>query len=75
MIRVLFFGHIADRIGRRELQLEAHPGMTLADAVRATGCHEIRPLLFAVNRQQVDDTTTPVTDGDEIAIMPPFSGG
>lgn len=32
------------------------------------------PLIYAVNEEQADPETN-VKDGDEVAIMPPFSGG
>jgi len=74
-VRVLFFGSIADRLGQRECSLPAKPGMTLVDVLDAVTCDDFKPLLVAVNQNQVNDMHAPVKDGDEVAIMPPFSGG
>ncbi len=79
MIRVLFFGMLATKTGTREAELELKKqGATVSDVL-----DEVRrrfdgfpdgPLLFAVNEEQAD-LSSPVKDGDEVAIMPPFSGG
>ncbi len=74
-VRVLFFGSLADKLGQRECSVPATECMTLADLVRLVKCECFSPLLLAVNQQQVTDATTMITDGDEVAIMPPFSGG
>jgi len=75
MIKILFFGSIAARLGRREQALPATADMTTADVLRAAGCAGFQPLLVAVNLNQVNDLSTLVKAGDEVAIMPPFSGG
>ncbi len=33
------------------------------------------PYIFAINKQVVDNWELLLKDGDEIAILPPFSGG
>ncbi len=75
MIKVLFFGLIADKLAKRNCLLPVHENMTVADVVSAVGCAGFNPLLIAVNQEQVNDMNTPIMAGDEIAIMPPFSGG
>ncbi len=72
-VRVLFFGSVAERLGRGSA--EAEPGITLSELVRRTGCADMQPLLLAVNQEQIRDTEYVVKDGDEVALMPPFSGG
>jgi len=74
-IQVLFFGFIADRLGEREASLSEYEGMTIENIVHATGCADLQPLLVAVNQVQVNDMSVVVNDGDEVALMPPFSGG
>lgn len=74
-VRVLFFGMIAARLGQHERTVAAAQGMTLATLVSLLDCSEIKPLLLAVNQQQVSDLNLLIHDGDEVAIMPPFSGG
>jgi len=75
MIKILFFGSIADRLGLREQVLSAHNDMPISDVVKAVGCDDFNPLLVAVNQIQVKDMNTTVKAGDEVALMPPFSGG
>jgi molybdopterin synthase sulfur carrier subunit len=79
MIRVVLFGMLSEKAGRREIMLDSKDKeRKLSDIVKevkelylkgATG-----PLIFAVNERQADPQTS-VKDGDEVAIMPPFSGG
>jgi len=75
MIKILFFGSIAERQGKRECTLSIEAVHTLGDVVQAVGCGDFHPLLVAVNQEQVNDMTTLMHDGDEVAMMPPFSGG
>ncbi len=75
MIRVLFFGSIVDTVGQRECLLPADEGMTLVDVLSAVACDDIKPVLVAVNQHQVNDMNTLIKADDEVAIMPPFSGG
>jgi molybdopterin converting factor small subunit len=79
MIKVLFFGPVADRASQRELQLDYTPGMTLHDVITRIGAQH--PSLFsivsfiAVNQVQIRDKQLPLADNDEIAFMAKFSGG
>ncbi len=77
MIRVLFFGMLAGRTGTRETEVAPRPGLTLSGVLE-----ELRerydlpegPFVLAVNREQAAPETA-LEDGDEVAVMPPFSGG
>ena len=73
MIKVLFFGMIADKVGKQSTTLQGD--MVLGDVIAAVGCADIKPLLVAVNQEQVTDMSVMLKDGDEVALMPPFSGG
>ncbi len=79
MIRVLFFGPVAERVQMRETQLAFASGMKLHDVVAALSASH--PQAFdivsftAVNQAQVKDIQLPLNDGDEIAFMAKFSGG
>ena len=75
MIRVLFFGGIADRMGKQSCELVVEDGMTIAEVVATVGCATMQPLLVAINQEQVNDMGRLVKHGDEVALMPPFSGG
>ena len=80
MIEVLLFGAAADRAGTRRVQLEVEQPTTLAEvwpllAERHPGLSSMRDTLaFAVNGEyaKMDE---PVDPGDEVAVLPPVSGG
>ncbi len=74
-VKILFFGSVADRLGKRACQLEISKPVTLAHVVEAVGCQEFQPLLVAVNQEQISDMNLMVNSRDEVALMPPFSGG
>jgi len=75
MIKVLFFGSIASKVGQHEMHLDADGCSSLVDVLKQTGCDAFKPLLVALNQQQEHDLSIAVHDGDEVALMPPFSGG
>jgi molybdopterin synthase sulfur carrier subunit len=79
MIKVLFFGPVADRVGTREMQFDHTPGMTLHDVTHKVGMQHPGALsivsFFAVNQEQVHDKQTLLHDNDEVALMAKFSGG
>jgi molybdopterin converting factor small subunit len=79
MIRVLFFGPVAERVQTREMQFEFIPGVTLHDITARIGVQHPSALalvsFIAVNQTQVRDKQMPLNDNDEIALMAKFSGG
>jgi molybdopterin converting factor subunit 1 len=80
VIKVLFFGAAADRAGTRETELPVEDGMTLGEIwPLLTERHpDLAPmrdtLAFAVNGEyaRADDGVSP---DDEVAVLPPVSGG
>lgn len=79
MIRVLFFGPVAERVGARELDLPFVPEMCLQELIDQlntghSGAFDVVSFI-AVNQAQVKDMQLPLNDGDEIAFMAKFSGG
>ena len=80
MVEVLLFGAAADRAGTRRVQLNVEEGATLAEvwpllAERYPGLSPMRDTLaFAVNGEyaRMDGRVEP---GDEVAVLPPVSGG
>ena len=80
MIKVLFFGAAADRAGTRETGLDVRDGATLDEiwpliVERHADLAPMRDTLaFAVNGEYArgEDGVFP---GDEVAILPPVSGG
>jgi MoaE-MoaD fusion protein len=79
-VRVRLFAIQRELVGTRELPLDLADGATVADAwdalvtthpVLAPGRGSIR---FARNGAYADEAT-PLNDGDEVAMIPPVSGG
>src|SRR5258706_7700828 len=80
VVNVLFFGAARDATGTHETQLTLHPPhnsqnafeqvLNTYPALRRFG----RALLFAVN-QEYATPDREISDGDELAIFPPVSGG
>jgi len=79
-IRVLFFGASHDITGFEEERLELVPGTALDDLRRRYEARFPRlgemgaALLTAVN-QELRERSWPLADGDEVAFLPPVSGG
>lgn len=79
-VKVLLFGAAADRAGTRETEVPVGPGATLAEVWSALvgrhpGLAPLRETLaFAVNNEYAGKDA-PVSPGDEVAVLPPVSGG
>lgn len=80
-VELRLFAVFRERAGRERLPLELPEGATVADALAAAaeqpGLGEIlaaMPVRAALNREYVDDDA-PVSPGDELALIPPVSGG
>jgi len=79
-LRVLYFGIVRERLGRRGEEIECAAGASVADLMTllaqrndifALGAGTIR---VAVNREYVDGDHG-LADDDEVAIIPPVAGG
>ncbi len=78
-LRVLFFGVLRDRFGSEE-QLQQFPGRSVAEILRyyrviAPELGELWSSVAVAVNQQYASGTTPLADGDEVALLPPVSGG
>jgi MoaE-MoaD fusion protein len=79
-IRVLFFGQLKDIVGRAEESLEVADGSSL-DTVFQTYCarfprmKDLAKSVVLARNHQFSPNSTPVSDNDEIAFLPPVSGG
>lgn len=79
-IRLRYFAALRERLQASEAERELPDGSTVGDAWAALcAAHpQIAPLAaamaFAVNREYVDRTHV-LRDGDELACIPPVSGG
>ena len=72
------FGITKDIVGRRETELDVE-GETVAMLrtalkSRYPALTEIKSLMIAVNNAYAEDTLA-ITESDEIALIPPVSGG
>lgn len=79
-LKILLFGMAQDAVGSRTLELEMSGQTPTIEQLKTrliTGYPQLRELsslLFAVNSEYADSKTLLKT-GDEIAIIPPTSGG
>jgi MoaE-MoaD fusion protein len=80
-VRVRLFAILRERAGRDSLEVELREGATVAEALTAlesTGplaeVLEGLPVQMAVNRDYAEPGTT-LAAGDELALIPPISGG
>ncbi|HSI98238.1 MAG TPA: molybdenum cofactor biosynthesis protein MoaE [Gaiellaceae bacterium] len=74
-IRVRLFAALRERVGSGSVEIDLPDGAVLGDVWAALGLGDEPPgLLFAVNRAYADRSTT-LSSGDEVAVIPPVSGG
>ena len=77
-VRVLFFGATAAAVGTHELVVELSGGTNVRDILdhllSANPVLNKQSLLFSVNQEYAVRETL-VSDGDELAIFTPVSGG
>jgi len=72
---VRLFAMLRERAGAREVTLELPEGARVRDALSKLGSiAEGLPLVMAVNREYADEDQ-PLDPGDELALIPPVSGG
>ena len=79
-VKVLFFGRLKEVAGAAEEFVELVPGSRIEDlfarviAVRPE-LARFRASLVASRNQEFAAWSTPIDSGDEIAFLPPVSGG
>jgi molybdopterin synthase sulfur carrier subunit len=79
-IRVLFFASLRERLHMSEADHDLKDGSTVAElwadlCDRSPGLRDMAASIsFAVNQEYVDRATV-LHDGDEVALIPPVSGG
>jgi molybdopterin converting factor subunit 1 len=79
-IRVLFFGVIRDVVGLREDSLELPDGGSLGSvfehyAARFPKLRDMAASTVLALNQQFSPPAAPLAEGDEVALLPPVSGG
>ena len=74
-VTVRLFAQLRERAGAPELTLELPDGSSVSDALsELDGLADGLPLVMAVNREYADGSQT-LSEGDELALIPPVSGG
>jgi MoaE-MoaD fusion protein len=74
-IRVRLFAGLRERAGATELELELPEGALVADALeRMRALTDGVPVVMAVNHEYADPGSA-LEGGDEVALIPPVSGG
>ncbi len=79
-LKVLFFGRLKDLIGRAEDSVNSADAATIEQlfalyAARNPELAKYRPSLVASRNQEFAAWDTPLHPGDEVAFLPPVSGG
>jgi molybdopterin synthase catalytic subunit len=74
-VRVRLFAGLRERAGAPEIELELPDGARVADALeRMRGLTDGVPVVMAVNHEYADAGAR-LQPGDEVALIPPVSGG
>lgn len=79
-VRVLFFGQVREIVGRAEDSVELAPGARIEELfARYRDQHPAlapyRSSLVASRNQEFAPWTAALASGDEVAFLPPVSGG
>lgn len=74
-VRVRLFAALRERVGAASVEVEVAVGAVVGDVWPALGLGDEPPgLLYAVNRAYADRGAR-IAPGDEVAVIPPVSGG
>ncbi|CAA9472644.1 MAG: Molybdopterin synthase catalytic subunit MoaE [uncultured Solirubrobacteraceae bacterium] len=74
-VRVRLFAQLRERAGSGSVELELPEGALVRDAIAAMGpVAEGLPVVMAINREYADESAV-LSAGDELALIPPVSGG
>jgi sulfur-carrier protein len=79
-VKVLFFGRLKEILGHAEDSIESADAATIEQlfalySARNPELAKYRPSLVASRNQEFAPWDTPLHSGDEVAFLPPVSGG
>lgn len=79
-VKVLIFGALAEALGQRQVELQLRDNATVTDAIdeiarRWPKLSHTRDRLAAAVNQCYVGADTPLREADELALIPPVSGG
>ena len=79
-VKVLFFGRLKEIIGHGEESIASADATTIEQlfalySTRNSELAKYRPSLVASRNQEFVGWDTPLQSGDEVAFLPPVSGG
>jgi MoaE-MoaD fusion protein len=79
-VKVLFFGVLRDLTGRSQQEVELSSGATAKDLFQTLtqqfpAIAAARKSIMVARNQEFADPATELSDGDEVALLPPVSGG
>jgi molybdopterin synthase catalytic subunit/molybdopterin converting factor small subunit len=79
-VKVLFFGMLKDIVGRVEEQVDLAPGARLSTvfdqyAGQFPRLRDMAGSIVMARNQEFSGLSTALTEGDEVAFLPPVSGG
>ena len=74
-VTIRLFAQLRERAGRSSLEVDLPEGARVRDAIAAVGDVAAGlPVVMAVNREYADEAAQ-LRSGDELALIPPVSGG
>lgn len=79
-VKLLFFASLKDIVGSRQLDLDIPSGATVNDLLerlesRYPGLQRYRSIVLTSLNEEYVDRQAVISDGDEVALFPPVSGG
>ena len=79
-VKVLLFGQLKEVAAFRESEMELAEGSAISDlfakcALRSPGLLKFQASTVPSRNQEFADWSTPLFSGDEVAFLPPVSGG
>jgi molybdopterin converting factor subunit 1 len=79
-VNVLFFGQIKELLGRAQDSIDIPESSSIEDVFQQVAAHnpelqEFRSSVVASRNQEFAAWNTPLRAGDEVAFLPPVSGG